>query len=314
MAYDHNTDQPAYPARVIQGAPDFTDAAAWHCYQGPVADYTILEVCISSRTQLYVNHHQDFHYNFPKTPQFMTECSNTGLAPGTTNFWMAQQFIPSVRYGASGGSFWVLATDPNYGPHSPYGGCGSCSGAVFVNSSSVYEKTIDYYMMGQFSRFIRRGSVNYHILQGLQGTGTDWTAQFWAIAVQNPDKGWAVVFLNTFPQDQNVDLAFTQSGYTWQGTIPASSVVTWLLPSDQILAINDTRPHGPPFHTMGSRPPYPFYNHSSHGRPNWSRHPFGRTTGAPSVCSASATTTSSSSSSSTLLPVPNTTHTIAAQA
>lgn len=93
LAYDHNTDQPAYPARVIQGAGDLVDAVAWHCYQGPVADYTIFS---------------DFHENFASTPQFMTECSNTGLAAGTYNFWIAQNFMPSVRYGASGASFWVL--------------------------------------------------------------------------------------------------------------------------------------------------------------------------------------------------------------
>lgn len=44
LAYDHNTDQPDYPAQVIQGAPGYVDAAAWHCYQSPVADYTVLEV------------------------------------------------------------------------------------------------------------------------------------------------------------------------------------------------------------------------------------------------------------------------------
>lgn len=83
LAYDHNTDQPVYPARVMQGAgPALVDSIAWHCYQGPVADYTILE---------------DFHYNNPETPQFMTECSNTAVVPGTKNFWVAQNFMPSIR-------------------------------------------------------------------------------------------------------------------------------------------------------------------------------------------------------------------------
>lgn len=111
----------------------------------------------------------------------MTECSNTAVEPGTTNFWVAQNFLPAVRYGAAGAAFWVLATDPNYGPRSPYGGCDTCSGSIFVNSSTSYEKTIDYYMIGHFSRFIRRGAVNYRISQGMEGAGTDWNVRLYAM-------------------------------------------------------------------------------------------------------------------------------------
>lgn len=217
FAYDHNTDQPAYPARVMQDAPTAVDAIAWHCYQPPVADYTILE---------------DFRDQFPLIPQFMTECANTAMHPGTTNFWIAQNFIPSVRHGASGGSFWTLATNSDYGPRSTTGGCQTCSGSIFVNSSTTYTKTIDYYMMGQFSRFIRKGAVNYRILEGLSGGPTDWDSQFWAIAVRNPDHGWAVVFLNSSPSTEHVKLEFTASGLAWTGDIPGQSVVTWLLPAD----------------------------------------------------------------------------------
>lgn len=106
LAYDHNTDQPAYPARMIQGAANGTvGGVGWHCYAGNV-NYTVLE---------------HFNQAFPSTPQFMTECAS--YRPSDTSIWMAQQFIPSVQSGASGGTFWVMGTDPNYGPHSLYGGC-----------------------------------------------------------------------------------------------------------------------------------------------------------------------------------------------
>lgn len=142
MAYDHNTDQPIYPARVLQGAgTENVDAIAWHCYQDPVADYTVLD---------------DLRQFSPQTVQFMTECSNTGATVGTTNYWVAQNFIPAVQHGASGASMWVMATDEKFGPRSPYGGCSTCLPSIFVNSSSHYEKTIHYYMIGHFSRFIRR--------------------------------------------------------------------------------------------------------------------------------------------------------------
>ncbi|KAK3109589.1 hypothetical protein LTR53_016994, partial [Teratosphaeriaceae sp. CCFEE 6253] len=89
MAYDHNTDQPVYPYRVLQGAPGYVPAVAWHCYQGPAPTYTVLN---------------DIARLYPGTLQFMTECSNYLPAAGSVNFLVAQNFIPPVQHGASGGS------------------------------------------------------------------------------------------------------------------------------------------------------------------------------------------------------------------
>ena len=303
MAYDHNTDQPVYPARVLQGAgTDNVDAIAWHCYQGPVADYTVLE---------------DLRQFSPQTPQFMTECSNTGATVGTTNFWVAQNFIPAVQHGASGASMWVMATDAHFGPRSPYGGCDTCLPSIFVNSSSHYEKTIDYYMIGHFSRFIRRGAVNYQVVAGNEGSGTSWSSQFWVLAEQNPDNGWAVVMMNNNPGDQDVHLSFTGSGHVWQGTVPQMSVVTWVLPSDEVLAAGNSTVASSSLRASASAP-YAFTNGSAPAGPTGS----GAGTavlatgtgvsgnGTTSACNATITSSSSSSSSGTNLPVPNTTHTI----
>ena len=277
MAYDHNTDQPMYPMRVVQGAPEYTDIAAWHCYQSPVANYSVME---------------DFHYAYPEKLQFMTECSNYLPEAGRINFEVAQNFIPPVRHGASGASMWVMATNPDFGPHSPYGGCAGCLGSIIVNDSTTYTKTNDYYMIGQFSRFIRRGAVNYRVLQGVEGNALDPT-QFDVIAVQNPDMGWAVIFMNNWARDQDVVLSFTEGGYEWEGTIPNATVVTWLLPSDQIVGQSDGFP------------------------PSGSSSGMAKATGSgltvpASVCptSSSMASSSSSSSTSTLERVPHTTHVI----
>jgi O-glycosyl hydrolase len=69
-AYDHNTDQPMYPQRVVEGARGQVQAAAWHCYASP-ANYSVLD---------------DFHYGNPDMLQFMTECSNYKPQSGTYNF------------------------------------------------------------------------------------------------------------------------------------------------------------------------------------------------------------------------------------
>jgi O-glycosyl hydrolase len=80
------------------------DAAAWHCYAGSVN---------------YSAAYGEFDQAFPGTPQFLTECSS--YLPSNYSIYIAQHFLSSVQSGASGGAFWVLATDPEYGPHSPYG-------------------------------------------------------------------------------------------------------------------------------------------------------------------------------------------------
>lgn len=272
MAYDHNTDQPMYPMRVVQGAPQWTDMAAWHCYQSPVPNYTVIE---------------DFHYAYPDKIQFMTECSNYLPQAGTVNFEVAANFVPPVRNGASGAAMWVMATNPDYGPHCPYGGCAGCLGSIVVNSSTVYTKTNDYYMVGQFSRFIRRGAVNHKVLSGIKGTYYE-GGQFDIIAVQNPDLSWAVVFLNNWGSDQDVVLSFTEGGHEWEGTIPNATVVTWLIPSDQIVGQSEgfSQASGT---MMGTAP---------------------ATYSCP--VSSSVSSSSSTSSTSTLQPVPYTTHTIAA--
>ena len=265
MAYDHNTDQPVYPAITMQRGAGFTDAAAWHCYQSPVANYSVMT---------------DFHYAFPSTLQFMTECSNYLPQPGSIDFEVASNFIPPVQHGASGAAMWVMATDTNYGPHSPYGGCAGCLGSIIVNSSSTYTRTNDYYMLGHFSRFIRRGAVNYNVLQGNEGSALE-DNQFYVLAAKNPDGSWAVVFMNNWGGDQDVVLQFTGEGDVWQGVVPNATVVTWLLPA------------------KGVAEPAPVSFASSVVNAT----ACAVTTRSPSRESAARTTTS-------LVPVPNTTHTI----
>jgi O-glycosyl hydrolase len=213
-AYDHNTDMPMYPQRVVEGANGHVQAAAWHCYANP-ANYSVLD---------------DFHYGNPDMLQFMTECSNYKPQAGTHNFQVGYSFIPPIQHWASGATMWVMATDASYGPHSPFGGCDGCSGSIIVNSSRNYTKTHDYYMIGQFSRFIRRGAVNYHILSGNEGSVLTNT-QFWVLAAENPDRSWAVVFMNNYLEDQKVSLQFTGDGLVWEGVVPNATVTTWQIPA-----------------------------------------------------------------------------------
>jgi glucosylceramidase len=208
---------------------------------------------------------------------------------------------------------WVMATDPNYGPHSPYGGCDGCLGSIIVNSSTIYTKTNDYYMIGQFSRFIRRGSVIHRVTNGTQGTNGD-SNQFLILAAHNPDQSWAIVFMNNLNSTQNVRLSFTQAGHSWEGAIPNSTVVTWLIPSDQMVekyppqSFSSTVSSKQTSGYTGSRPYGSTYGTAA--------QTYGSITTATSAFSCPPTTTSSSSSSTTststrtYASVPYTTHVI----
>jgi glucosylceramidase len=214
-----------------------------------------------------------------------------------------------------------MGTDPNYGPHSPYGGCDGCLGSIIVNSSTVYTKTNDYYMIGHFSRFIRRGSVIHRVTNGTMGTNGD-SNQFLILAAHNPDQSWAVVFMNNLNSTQNVRLSFSQAGHTWEGVIPNSTVVTWLIPSDQMvekyppqafssISVDTTRSASSKQTPVYTNPlPYGYLQETT-------ARSYGHITTAASTFSCPATTTSSSSSSTssststrTYASVPYTTHVI----
>jgi glucan endo-1,6-beta-glucosidase len=212
-AYDHNTNEPTYPQHVVDNGAGYVQAAAWHCYGYPV-NYSVMD---------------DFHDRNPDMLQFMTECSNYKPITGTLNFEVANAFIPPIQHWGSGACMWVMATDQGYGPHSPFGGCKFCSPSIIVHNPRSFEKTNDYYMIGQFSRFIRRGAFNHAVVEGNYG-GIGTAMQFWVLAARNPDRSWAVVFMNNYYKDQHVLLKFTDNEQVWQGVIPNSTVVTWLLP------------------------------------------------------------------------------------
>ncbi|KAK5684487.1 hypothetical protein LTS10_004357 [Elasticomyces elasticus] len=124
------------------------------------------------------------------------------------------------------------------------------------------------------------------------------------MAVQNPDRSWAVIVMNNLNSDQEVVLSFSaERGQFWEGIVPKMTVTTWLIPSQQILSqTNGTQ-------AASMAPPYPFGN-GSLVHPTGSGMVTGTGFSACSITSTSTSTTSGSSSA-TVLPVPNTTHTIA---
>ena len=150
LLYDHNWDTPSYPASLLTDATLLASpqvaGTAWHGYEGPPG------------AQLGVQN------QYPTKGQWETEHSG-----GT---FVTNQFIDdfdeiTLVMRSAGKSYvkWNLALDQNRGPNtstlgSGYSGCNTCSGLVTVNSTTgAATETVEYYTLGQFSRFIQQGAV-----------------------------------------------------------------------------------------------------------------------------------------------------------
>jgi glucosylceramidase len=93
------------------------------------------------------------------------------------------------------------------------------------NATKTLEFTRDFYALGQFSRFVRAGSValNGSILSLANSPLLEATQYL------DPNGDRIIVFLHKSAVDSVVQADFA-SGASWYGTLPARSVVTWVLP------------------------------------------------------------------------------------
>ncbi|KAF2154519.1 glycoside hydrolase family 30 protein [Myriangium duriaei CBS 260.36] len=212
-AYDHNTDRPDYPQKVMQEAGDYVEATAWHCYANPL-DWSVIT---------------NFHNQFPNKANHMTEC---WTSPQTSWYQSSSSTVGPLQNWAETSAMWTLGTwtqqsDGSFGPYIP-GGCNTCRGLFVVDKSSgTYQYTIDYYMLAQYSKFIPAGA------KVLSGTGSytygDSTG-IQSVATINPDGTKTVVIQSTLNSDVEIALECTSGAY-WVGKVPQNTVVTWILPS-----------------------------------------------------------------------------------
>jgi len=138
------------------------------------------------------------HQKNPKLAQIVSECS-----PGITPYSTSELEISSLRNWASAVALFNLALDPDGGPvQPPNTGCPGCTGVVTIDEvSHRVTPTIDYYELGQLSRFVQGGAVrvgtNHFVAYGYPGAnGNIATAGLDDVAFRNPDGTNALLAYN----------------------------------------------------------------------------------------------------------------------
>lgn len=191
--FDHNFNNPGFPATILRDpqAARYVDGSAFHLYEGKPAAMSRLRD------------------RFPDKHLYFTEGSTYGVEG-------AQQIISYFRNWARSYNAWVTLIDhrgqPNPGPH-------DCDPTAIVLNRDTLELDyrFDYFMYGQFMKFIRPGAVRLgsSAARGLPSN----------VAFENPDGRYVVIAANASATPSPFRLHW--SGKTFAATLPPRSVSTF---------------------------------------------------------------------------------------
>lgn len=192
--WDHNWNQIEFPQTILTDpqAAQYVDGTAFHLYEGRVEAQSRL------------------HELFPGKPVYFTE----GSVFRTRG---AVRLADILRHWARSFNGWVIMLDehrrPNRGPHSASATC------IELLEDGTVRYNFDYYMMGQFMKFIQRDAVCVE-------STTPELRSFRNVALINPDgqKVLVVANSNQLPQPFVVQV----DSRMFETEIPATSVATYL--------------------------------------------------------------------------------------
>lgn len=207
FVWDHNWDTPSYPEFVLGGLTNQQLAqiagTAWHGYGGtPGAQQTLQN-------------------DFPSLGNWETEHSG-----GT---WVSDQFSSDfleitqvLRNSAKSYVKWSLALDENLGPNltqnASLGGCNTCTPIVTVNSGSgAVTKDIEYYTLGQYSKFVLPGAVRIYSSN---------TPAIATVAFLNPDGTTALIAYNSVAASKTFEVQWGTQSFSY--TLPSLSAATFV--------------------------------------------------------------------------------------
>lgn len=171
--WDHNYNYLDFPRTILSdsGAAQYVDGTGFHFYEGEADAMTTL------------------HEEYPDKHIYFTEGSTFGVRGART-------IIDIFRNWARCYLAWVTVLDsdrkPNNGPHHASATC------IELDTETLeFTYRFDYYMYGQFSKFIDRGAVRI--------ASTDEPGFFRNVAFKNPDGTHVLIVAN----DRRVEQAFT---------------------------------------------------------------------------------------------------------
>jgi glucosylceramidase len=199
LVYDHNWDNTAYATTVLTDptiqASVQVAGTAWHGYGGPPGAQTTLQNSFSTK-----GNWETEHSGFPNQDQVKLDF---------------EEITHVMRNWGKAYVKWSLAMDESFGPHT--GGCGNCSPLVTVNSQSgAITYYIDYYTLGQYSRFVLPGAQRVYSSNG---------AGIVTVAFVNPDHSKALVAFNDTAASRTFQVQWGTYSFTY--TLPALSGATF---------------------------------------------------------------------------------------
>ena len=158
----------------------------------------------------------------PNIPVMFTEGSVWGLN-GDDNRRGFETVIQHLRNGATTYSAWVtmITQNPAEANQGPYNRVGKVAPTMLIQkdgSSSESYKTPEFWLMGQFSRFVRPGAVRIHSNYGSIQTVTN-------VAFLNPDGTYALIVANSTSKRQTFSVEFSNRRFS--ARIPPKSIATY---------------------------------------------------------------------------------------
>lgn len=206
---DDTKDQGQYPLKIYEDteAAQYIDGAAYHAYGGDKSE--LLKI----------------HNARPDKNLYFTEISiglwGSGYNFGEDLMWnMREVGIGTLNNWSKAVIVWNYMLDDKHGPYRP-GGCDICLGAIDINSSnySSYTKNSHFYDMAHLSKVIKP-SAHRIKSSGLNINGLHY------VAVQNPDKSFGLIALNTQASEQAITIDDGSKTFTYR--IPSRGVASFL--------------------------------------------------------------------------------------
>ncbi len=198
----------AYPYTILSDptvlASPLIAGTAWQGYSGPPGAQQGNQNAFPSKGQWETEHSGGTFIN----NQFISDFNEITLV---------------LRNAAKSYIKWSLALDQNRGPNlsqlgSPYGGCATCSPIVTVNNGTgAITKTIEYYTLGQYSKFILPGAVR---------VWSSDTPTIVSSAFINPDGTRVLVAFNNSLSSASFQVQWGTQNFSY--TLPAFGAATFV--------------------------------------------------------------------------------------